>query len=136
MKLLYVSSVLICSLLVYDFWPNHSYVSEYDEWSFLGNFVIALIFLPSFFIVFFSFPAFIILTLFKNLKKAIKISIVLLIYIMVFLFSLGALESSSIQFRILVSSVTSVSGLLHLSLSMLYVLYARAIREQNKNSFY
>jgi hypothetical protein len=71
--------------------------------------------------VFFSFPVSILLTLSKQLKKAIKISMVLLIYMMVFLFSLNALDFYSIRLRGLISFVTSLPGLLHFIISITYV---------------
>lgn len=117
LKVLYTISVLICSLLVYKFWP----IYENNMFPLFTDITTILLFLPSFFIVFFSFPVSILLTLSKQLKKAIKISMVLLIYMMVFLFSLNALDFYSIRLRGLISFVTSLPGLLHFIISITYV---------------
>lgn len=100
MKFLYAISVLICFLLVYNFWLKY----ENSMFPLFTDITAILIFLPSFFILFFSFPAFFLLTLFKQLKKAFKIPMVLLIYIMAFIFSLNALEFYSINLRVLILS--------------------------------
>lgn len=110
-----VVSLLFSLIGVFNFWPNY----VHDEFLLFTDFLMLLIFLPSFFILFFSLLTLLIIKL-LNIKTGYKLVVGISLYCLTFLVLYYIFKDIwGIHFSIVAISLTSLVGLIHYGASSL-----------------
>jgi hypothetical protein len=128
-KIWIVISLIFPLIGVINFWPN--YVD--NEFPLFNDIVILLIFLPSFFIFFFSVLTHLISKLLIN-KTVYKFVVGITLYCLTFLVLYFIFKDIwSINVRIATISLTSLAGLIHYWISLILSFKFNAFNGTNEN---